>query len=212
MKLTVTESVSLDGVMQGLGGPDEDRRGGFERGGWALPLVDEEVGAFLNDVYARADAFLFGRRTYEIFAGSWGLMKDPSQSPIGQALNSRRKYVASSTLTEPRWADTTVIAGEVAAVSQLKAEPGGGGELQVHGSGALVRWLLENELVDEINLLTAPVIIGQGTRLFAHTGPDVALDLVDTRTTPNGVTIQVFRPSGRPEYATSTAKASWRQS
>ena len=210
MKLTVTESVSLDGVMQGLGGPDEDRRGGFERGGWALPLVDEEVGAFLGDVYARADAFLFGRRTYEIFASSWGLMKDPSQSPIGQALNSRHKYVASSTLSEPRWADTTVIAGEVAAVSELKAEPGG--ELQVHGSGALVRWLLQNELVDEINLLTAPVIIGQGTRLFADTGPDVALDLVETRTTPNGVTIQVFRPSGRPDYATSTAKASWRQS
>jgi dihydrofolate reductase len=136
-------------------------------------------------------------------------MKDPSQSPIGQALNSRRKYVASSTLTEPRWADTTVIAGELAAVSELKAEPGG--ELQVHGSGALVRWLLENELVDEINLLTFPVIIGQGTRLFPDTGPDVALDMVDTRTTPNGVTIQVFRPSGRPEYATSTAKASWRQ-
>jgi dihydrofolate reductase len=94
MKLTVTESVSLDGVMQGLGGPDEDRRGGFERGGWQIPLSDEEVGAFLNDVYARAAAFLFGRRTYEIFAGSWGLMKDPSQSPIGQALHSRRKYVA----------------------------------------------------------------------------------------------------------------------
>src|SRR5690349_14975632 len=99
MKLIVTESVSLDGVMQGLGGPDEDRRGGFERGGWQIPLSDEEVNAFLNDVYARADSFLFGRRTYEIFAGSWGLMNDPSQSPIGQALNSRRKYVASSTLT-----------------------------------------------------------------------------------------------------------------
>jgi dihydrofolate reductase len=210
MKLTGTESVALDGVMQGLGGPDEDRRGGFERGGWQIPISDEDVLAFLNDVYARAEAFLFGRRTYEIFADSWGLMKDPSQSPIGQALHSRPKYVASSTLTEPRWADTTVIAGEVAAVSELKAEPGG--ELQVHGSGALVRWLLENELVDEINLLTFPVIIGQGTRLFADTGPDVALDLVDTRTTPNGVTIQVFRPSGRPEYATSTAKASWRQS
>ena len=210
MKLTMTESVSLDGVMQGLGGPDEDRRGGFERGGWQIPLSDEEVGAFLNDVYARADAFLFGRRTYEIFAGSWGTMKDPNQSPIGLALNSRPKYVASSTLTEPSWADTTVIAGEVAAVSELKAEPGG--ELQVHGSGALARWLLENELVDEINLLTFPVIIGQGTRLFADTGQDAALDLVDTRATPNGVTIQLFRPSGRPEYATSTSKAIWRQS
>jgi dihydrofolate reductase len=210
MKLTVTENVSLDGVMQGLGGPDEDRRGGFERGGWALPLVDEEVGAFLDDVYARADAFLFGRRTYEIFAGSWGRMTDPSQSPIGQALNTRRKYVASSTLTEPGWADTTVIAGDVAAVGELKAEQGG--ELQVHGSGALVRWLFEHELVDELNLLTYPVVIGQGTRLFADPGPDLALDLVETRTAPNGVTIQIYRPTGRPEYAGSTANAAWRQS
>ena len=210
MKLTVTENVSLDGVMQGLGGPDEDRRGGFERGGWALPLADEEVGAFLDDVYARADAFLFGRRTYEIFAGSWGRMTDPSQSPIGQALNTRRKYVASSTLTEPGWADTTVIAGEVAAVGELKAAPGG--ELQVHGSGALVRWLFEHGLVDELNLLTYPVVIGQGTRLFADPGPDLALDLVSTRTAPNGVTMQVYRPTGRPEYAGSTANAAWRQS
>ncbi len=209
MKLTVTENVSLDGVMQGLGGPDEDHRGGFERGGWALPLVDEEVGAFLDEIYARADAFLFGRRTYEIFAGSWGTMKDPSQSAIGRALNSRRKYVASSTLTEPGWADTTIIAGEVSAVSELKALPGS--ELQVHGSGSLVRWLLENELVDEITLLTYPVVIGQGTRLFAESGPDAGLDLVDTRTTANGVTLQVFRLSGRPKYATSTANASWRQ-
>src|SRR5512133_1766286 len=155
MELTVTESVSLDGVMQGLGGPDEDRRGGFERGGWQIPLSDEEVFAFLNDVYARADAFLFGRRTYEIFAGSWGLMKDPSQSPFGQALHSRRKYVASSTLTEPRWADTTVIAGEVAAVSELKAEPGG--ELQVHGSGVKVvklRFQVRTEVL-------APLIVFQ---------------------------------------------------
>src|ERR687888_1281452 len=186
--------------MQGLGGPDEDRRGGFERGGWQIPLSDEEVGAFLNDVYARADAFLFGRRTYEIFAGSWGTMKDPSQSPTGQALNSRRKYVASSTLTEPRWADTTVIAGEVAAVSELKAEPGG--ELQVHGSGALVRWLLDNELVDEIVLLVCPVVVGQGERLFPETGPDIALDLVDSRAFPKGITTQVYRPTGRPQYAT----------
>ena len=209
MKLTVTENVSLDGVMQGLGGPEEDQRGGFERGGWALPLVDDEVGAFLDEIYARADAFLFGRRTYEIFAGSWGTMTDPSQSPIGQALNSRRKYVVSSTLAEPRWPDTTVVVGEVAAVGELKAQPGG--ELQVHGSGSLVRWLLENGLVDEINLLTYPVVIGEGTRLFAESGPDAALDLVDTRTTANGVTLQLFRLSGRPEYATSTADASWRQ-
>src|ERR687884_2199205 len=104
MKLTVTESVSLDGVMQGLGGPDEDRRGGFERGGWQIPLSDEEVGAFLTDVYARADAFLFGRRTYEIFAGSWGTWPDPGDSLIWTALNTKPKYVASTTLTNPQWA------------------------------------------------------------------------------------------------------------
>jgi len=126
-------------------------------------------------------------------------------------LNSRPKYLASTTISDPQWADTTLLTGDLAAaIRELKAEPGG--ELQVHGSGALVRWLLEHELVDEINLLTFPVIVGQGTRLFADTGPDRALELVDTRTTPKGVTIQVFRPGGRPEYATSTANASWRQS
>src|ERR687895_2277637 len=214
MKLTTNTNVSVDGVMQGLGGSDEDRSGGFERGGWAMPYFDEETAALTGQVYQRADAFLFGRRTYEVFAGSWGTGSwgaNQGENPIAVALNTRPKYVASTTLTDPQWADTTVLSGDVAAaVGELKAKSAG--ELQVHGSGDLVRWLLENELVDEINLLTYPVIIGQGTRLFADTGPDLALDLVDTRTTPSGVTIQVFRPSGRPEYATSTAKASWRQS
>ena len=203
MKLTTTTNVSVDGVMQGLGGPDEDRRRGFERGGWALPLFagDEEAGAFLNQVYQRADAFLFGRRTYEIFAGYWGVMAD-SGNPIAAALNTRPKYVASTTLTDPQWADTTVLSGDVAAaIGELKAKPGG--ELQVHGSGSLVRWLFDNHLVDEITLLTYPVVVGQGTRLFPGTGPDTALELVDSRATSNGVTIQVYRPSGRPQYATA---------
>jgi dihydrofolate reductase len=203
MKLTAVTNVSVDGVMQGLGGPDEDRRGGFERGGWALPLFlsDNEAMTFLTQVYQRADAFLFGRRTYEIFAGSWGAMADMAASPIGLALNTRPKYVASTTLTEPRWADTTVLSGDVAAaIGELKARPAG--ELQVHGSGSLVRWLFDNQLVDEITLLTYPVVIGQGTRLFPDTGPDIALDLVDSRATPKGVTIQVYRPTGRPQYAT----------
>jgi dihydrofolate reductase len=112
--------------------------------------------------------------------------------------------VASTTLTDPQWADTTVLSGDVAAaIGELKAKPGG--ELQVHGSGALVRWLLDNHLVDEITLLTYPVVIGQGTRLFPDTGPDAALDLVDSQSTPSGVSIQVYRPSGRPQYATATA-------
>jgi dihydrofolate reductase len=205
MKLTTITNVSVDGVMQGLGGPDEDRRGGFERGGWALPLFvsDNEAMTFVNQVYQRADAFLFGRRTYEIFAGSWGVMPDPGSNPIAAALNTRPKYVASTTLTDPQWADTTVLSGDLAAaVGELKAKRGG--ELQVHGSGALIRWLLDNNLVDEIILLTYPVVIGQGTRLFPDTGPDTALDLVESRTTPKGLTIQVYRPTGRPQYETAT--------
>ena len=201
MKLTTITNVSVDGVMQGLGGADEDRRGGFERGGWALPLFDNEAATFVNQVYQRADAFLFGRRTYEIFAGYWGVMAD-SVNPIAAALNTRPKYVASTTLTEPQWADTTVLSGDVAAaIGELKAKPAG--ELQVHGSGNLVRWLFDNQLVDEITLLTYPVVIGQGTRLFPDTGPDRALELVESRVTSSGVTIQVYRPTGRPQYATA---------
>ena len=206
MKLTTITHVSVDGVMQGLGGPDEDRRGGFERGGWAIPLFDNEAATFLDQVFERADAFLFGRRTYEIFAGSWGTGSwgaNQGNNPISVALNTRPKYVASTTLTDPQWADTTVLSGDVAAaVGELKAKPAA--ELQMHGSGSLVRWLLENELVDEVTLLTYPAVIGQGTRLFPDNGPDTALDLVESRATPSGVTIQVYRPTGRPQYATAT--------
>ena len=207
MKLTTITHVSVDGVMQGLGGPDEDRRGGFERGGWAIPLFYDEAATFLDHVFERADAFLFGRRTYEIFAGSWGTGSwgaNQGNNPISVALNTRPKYVASTTLTDPHWADTTALSGDVAAaVGELKAKPAG--ELQVHGSGALIRWLLENDLVDEITLLTYPVIIGQGTRLFPDSGTDTALELVESRSTPSGVTIQIYRPTGRPQYATATA-------
>jgi dihydrofolate reductase len=202
MKLTTATNVSVDGVMQGLGGPGEDRRGGFERGGWALPLFNDEAETFLSDVYQRADAFLFGRRTYEIFAGSWGTWPDPGDSPIWTALNTRPKYVASTTLTDPTWSPTTVLSDDLAtAIADLKAKPGG--ELQVHGSGALIRWLFDNKLVDEIIMLTYPVVVGQGVRLFPDNGPDTALDLVDSRATANGITIQVYRPSGRPQYATA---------
>jgi dihydrofolate reductase len=187
IKLTTVTNVSDDGVMQGLGGPDEDRRGGFERGGWQRPVgrpFDDEGAAFLAEVYQRADAFLFGRWTYELFASYWGVMAD-SGNAIAAALNARPKYVASTTLTDPQWADTTVLSGDVAAaIGELKAKPAG--ELQVHGGGNLVRWLLDNQLVDGITLLTYPVVIGQGTRLFPGTGPDIALDLVDSRAFPKG--------------------------
>src|SRR5438552_14050171 len=202
MKLTTMTQVTVDGVMQGNGGAsDEDRRNGFERGGWAMGVFDDQTMTFINQTYQRADAFLFGRRTYELFAGYWGAeeraraaAKDPDNHQITAALNTKPKYLASTTLSDPRWADTTVLSGDLAvAIGELKAKPAG--ELQVHGSGSLVRWLFDNQLVDEMTLLTYPVVIGQGTRLFPDTGPDTALDLVDSRATPGGVTIQVYRPA-----------------
>jgi dihydrofolate reductase len=212
LKLTTQTQVTVDGVMQGNGAAsDEDRRGGFERGGWAMGVFDNETMAFINQTYQRADAFLFGRRTYELFAGYWGAeeraraaLEDPGNHQIAAALNTKPKYVASTTLIDARWADTTVLSDDLAAaIGELKAKPGG--ELQVHGSGALIRWLLASDLVDEINLLIVPVVVGQGARLFPDTGPDIALDLVDSRADSKGVTIQIYRPAGRPQYRPATA-------
>jgi dihydrofolate reductase len=206
MKLTTVTQITVDGVVQGNGGSsDEDRRNGFDRGGWALGAGDYETMAFINETYERADAFLFGRRTYELFAGFWGAeemarvaAEDPAHNQIAAALNTKPKYLASTTVTRAGWADTTVLAGDLAAaIRELKAVRAG--ELQVHGSGTLVRWLLEHDLVDEIVLLVVPVVLGQGTRLFPDVGPDIALDLVESRTDSRGVTIQVYRPAGRPQ-------------
>jgi dihydrofolate reductase len=201
MKLTTITQVSVDGVMQGNGGRDEKLDPGFTRGGWARPpkpLFDDEAMTFVNGVYQRADAFLFGRRTYEVFAPYWEAQGH--SNPIAAGLNSRPKYVVSNTLTDPQWADTTVVSGDIAAaIGALKAKPAG--ELQVHGSGNLVRWLLESDLVDEINLLIVPVVVGEGIRLFPDRGPDIALELIDSRAFPKGITSQVYRPAGRPQYA-----------
>jgi dihydrofolate reductase len=203
VKLTTMTQVTVDGVVQGNGGAsDEDRRNGFERGGWAMGVFDDETLTLINQTYQRADAFLFGRRTYELFAPYWGAM-DPGSHPIADALNTKPKYVATTTLAEARWTDTTVLSGDVAAaIGELKARPGG--ELQVHGSGGLIRWLLENDLVDEMVLLIVPVVLGQGKRLFPDAGPDIALDLLDARADSKGVTIQVYRPEGRPQYRPAT--------
>ncbi|PSL04654.1 dihydrofolate reductase [Haloactinopolyspora alba] len=202
MKLTVTTFVSVDGVMQGPGGPDEDRTGGFERGGWLVPYFDEVTGQFMDATFRKVDAFLLGRRTYEIFAGSWGEMADPGDNPVAVTLNTLPKYVPSTTMKDPQWANSTVLSGDVAAaVRELKARPGR--ELQVHGSGTLVRWLLDNDLVDELNVIVFPVIVGDGTRLFPAKGLDTALELVESQATPKGVTIQVYRNAGRPEYGTA---------
>jgi dihydrofolate reductase len=199
MKLITHTQVTVDGVMQGNGGAsDEDRRNGFERGGWALGMGDSETMAFITETYQRADGFLFGRRTYDLFATYWGAM-DRGSHPIADALNTTPKYLASTTITDPDWADTTLLSGDLAAaIGELKAKPGG--ELQVHGSGTLIRWLLDHDLVDELQLLVVPVVLGQGARLFPHDGPDIALDLVQSRTDSKGVTIQFYRPTGRPQY------------
>jgi dihydrofolate reductase len=200
MKLTVTTFLSVDGVMQGPGGPAEDRSDGFTRGGWLVPHFDEDTGRFMNEVFEHVDAFLLGRRTYDIFAAAWPKATDPDD-PIASRLNTLPKYVASTTLTAPEWDPTTVLSGDVpAAVAELKRQPGR--ELQVHGSGGLVRTLHEHDLVDEYRLLVFPVVVGEGRRLFPDQGVATGLTLVDSRTTGSGVAIQVYRPTGRPEFGT----------
>ena len=199
MDLTATMFLSVDGVYQGPGGRDEDRSGGFDRGGWLAPHFDDEVGAFMLDIFERPSAFLLGRRTYDIFAGFWPNQTDPSD-PVATKLNALPKYVASKTLRDPGWAGTKVLDGDlVQAIRVLKAQPGD--ELQVHGSGELLRFLLANDLVDRLNLEIFPVIVGKGMRLFPETGPDTALELVDAKTSASGVQLLTYRPKGRAIYA-----------
>lgn len=202
MRLTTSTHVSLDGVMQGMSGSGEDTRGGFTRGGWALGSGDPAVGDLVAQEYGAAAAFLLGRRTYENFAGYWGAFTDPGSHPIAAALHDRPQYVASTTLTDPAWPGTTVLAGDLAAaVGRLRAE--GDGDLLVPGSGVLVRWLLARDLVDRMTLLVYPVVVGQGTRLFPEDGPDLRMTLVRSTTTPGGVAVLTYEPAGRPEYAGS---------
>jgi dihydrofolate reductase len=198
MKLTATMMLTVDGVYQGPGGPDEDRRGGFERGGWAH-FNDEEGGRFLNAMFERADVLLLGRRTWEIFERYWP--HHHGDDPVSHGINILPKYVPSSTLKDPGW-NTHVIDGDVeAAVRELKAKPGR--EIQVHGSGDLLRWLLEHDLVDELNLRIYPVVVGDGQRLFPERGQSHNLELVESLTTPSGVTLQTYRPAGRASFGTA---------
>ena len=198
MRLTVTTFLSVDGVYQGPGGPDEDRSGGFDRGGWLVPHFDEATGQFMNETFDKVDAFLLGRRTYEIFAASWPKVTDPAD-PIANRLNTLPKYVVSTTLRSADWQNSTIVNGDIPAeVARLKEKPGR--ELQVHGSGMLARMLLENDLVDELRLLVFPVIVGAGRRLFPDAGVATGLRLVDSRTTGSGTAIHVYQPTGRPEF------------
>ncbi len=198
MKLTATMMLTLDGVYQGPGGPDEDRRGGFERGGWTAADADEEGGQFVAALFERADALLLGRRTWDIWLPYW---PEHDDNPIGHTINALPKYVPSTTLNDPAWENTHVINGDVeAAVRELKAKPGN--ELQVHGSGVLLRWLLERDLVDELNLRLYPVVVGDGLRLFPEHGPTHSMELVESRSTPSGVTLLTYRPAGRAQFGT----------
>jgi dihydrofolate reductase len=199
MKLTATMMLTVDGVYQGPGGPDEDRRGGFDRGGWTAPLFDEETGRFVTSVFERADALLLGRRTWEIFEAYWP--HHDEGDPVSHGINVLPKYVPSTTLEDPGW-NTHVIEGDVeSAVRELKARSGR--ELQVHGSGDLLRWLLERDLVDELYLQIYPVVVGDGLRLFPERGQTHHLTLVESRSTPSGVTIQTYRPAGRATFGTA---------
>ena len=194
MKLTVNTFLTLDGVMQGPGGPDEDRTDGFALGGWLPPFMAPEAGEFIGEWFSRADAFLLGRRTFETFAGFWPQVSDPAD-PVAGRLNSRPKHVVSQTLTASSWTNTEFISGDLAtSVEAIKATPGD--EVQVHGSGTLVRELHDLGLIDEYRLWIFPVVLGQGRRLFSDGAVPRTLELIDQRTTSTGVTICCLIPTG----------------
>lgn len=199
-KLLVGTFLTLDGVMQAPGGPDEDRDGGFGHGGWLVPYFDDVLGEVMDTWIERAGSLLLGRKTYDIFAAHWPhVTEEHDDYPIARKFNSIPKYVASRTLSTADWAHTTVLSGDVAeAVAKLKEQPGG--EIQVHGSGELVQTLLKHHLVDEFQLCVFPVTLGTGKRLFVEGTVPTALRLTDSRTTTTGVAIHRYERAGTPEY------------
>jgi dihydrofolate reductase len=200
MRLTLMEFLSLDGVSQGPGAPDEDTTDGFTGGGWLTPHIDDEFLRTVTDWTTRAGAFLFGRRTYENFARDWPKMNDPAD-PVATALNGLPKYVASQTLTTADWAPSTILSGDVAArVAELKQQPGD--EVQIHGSARLGHAMLAAGLVDEVRLAIAPVILGRGRKLFREGGAPAGLRLLRNETTPPGLAIHVYETAGIPQYGT----------
>ncbi|MFD4030812.1 dihydrofolate reductase family protein [Streptomyces sp. NPDC058637] len=205
-KLTLTTFVTLDGVMQAPGGPEEDPSGGFECGGWMVPFADEGMIEYANETFDRAGAFLLGRRTYDIFSAYWPRVTDP-EDRIAARLNTLTKHVVSTTLKDPEWENTTVVSGDVAAeVARLK-ERTEEGELQIHGSGALARSLMPYDVIDEYHLLVHPVFLGRGRRLFPDGGLPTAFELTDARTTASGVAVQTYRPAGHARFGTFAGDA-----
>lgn len=198
MRLTLHTFLTLDGVMQAPGGPDEDTTSGFEHGGWSFPYGDEEFGALIDGWFAHADAFLLGRKTYEIFASYWPKVTD-SADPVASRLNALPKFVASTTLGSLDWHNSTLLRQDVAAeVAQLKKRSGD--ELQVHGSGNLAQTLIEHDLIDEYRLLYFPVHLGNGKKLFADGVKSGSLRLKSTSTTPAGVIAATYEPAGPVRY------------
>jgi len=193
-KLAVIEFVTLDGVMQGLGSPDEDRDGGFEHGGWSAPYGDEVLGTAAGEGLATTTAYLFGRRTYEQMAAHWPT--EPDTNPIAAHLNATPKYVVTRTLTSLAWAGSHVLAGDVvASVNDLKQR--GDGAIVVLGSGVLVQTLIEHELVDEYRLFVHPLVLGAGKRLFRQTPRPIPLRLTGCVSTTTGVLLLSYQPEPR---------------
>jgi dihydrofolate reductase len=193
MKLTVHTFVTLDGVMQGPGGPEEDTSGGFTHGGWVVPLIDDDFGRIVDGWFAQADEILLGRTTYDMMFAFWSQITDPDDT-VGVALNTLPKHVASRTLTDPTWSNARVIRGNVVeAVGELKERPGR--ELQVHGSCGLLHTLHDAGLIDEYRLLVFPLVLGTGKRLFRDGGSASGFTLVDSSVTSTGAVYEVLRPA-----------------
>ena len=194
MKLTLNTFLSLDGVMQGPGGPDEDRTGGFDKGGWVVPFVDNDFGTIVSGWFAETDEVLLGRTTYDMMYTFWSTVTDPDDI-VATKLNTLPKHVASRTLRDPLWHNTSVISGDVVAeLEQLKAKPGG--ELQVHGSCGLAHTLHDAGLIDEYRLVIFPVVVGGGKRLFPDGSVPGSLTLVSSTTTSSGAVALTLRPAG----------------
>ena len=198
-KLVMGTFLTLDGVMQAPGGPEEDTSGGFIHGGWSFPYFDGMMGEVMDQWISRLDALLLGRKTYEIFAAHWPRV--PAGDPIGEPFNRVPKYVASRTLKQGDWDPTTVLSGDLPGAI-IKLKESGSGELQVHGSGDLAQTLFRHGLIDEFRIWVFPVVLGTGKRLFADGTVPAALELTETRTSSTGVLLQVYRPAGKPTYGT----------